>query len=231
MDSSSNIIIAASSSWLDKDDYLSSISNCNISFINERAGLSIAELEKIKPDYIFFPHWSCIIPKEIYENFNCVIFHMTDLPFGRGGSPLQNLIKRKIKQTKISAIQCVKELDAGPIYLKRSLELSGSAQEIYIRASQVIIEMIKEIISSEIQPREQVGNVVKFQRRKPHQSEISDISNLEDLYDHIRMLDADGYPLAFINRERINYQFSKAKLTDDGVLRAEVELRVINDSE
>ena len=202
-------------------------------FINNKSQLNYSYLSSlpVTTDFIFLPHWSFIIPEEVYSNFKCVIFHMTDLPFGRGGSPLQNLIKRKIKQTKISAIRCVKELDAGPIYLKRSLDLSGSAQEIYIRASRVIIEMIKEIISKEIQPIEQVGDVVKFQRRNPDQSEISGISNLEDMYDHIRMLDADGYPRAFINRDGVNYQFSKAKLIEGGTIRAEVELRVINDSE
>jgi methionyl-tRNA formyltransferase len=44
---------------------------------------------------------------------------MTDLPFGRGGSPLQNLISRKIYNTKLSAIRVVKELDAGPVFLKK----------------------------------------------------------------------------------------------------------------
>ena len=42
------------------------------------------------PDYIFFPHWSYYIPEEITNQWECVVFHMTDLPYGRGGSPLQN---------------------------------------------------------------------------------------------------------------------------------------------
>ncbi len=228
-----NYIIADSRAITNYDSFKESkVSSHHLFFsINDKYDLNLSYLKNIDPKYIFFPHWSFIIPEEVYSNFNCVIFHMTDLPFGRGGSPLQNLIKRKVKHTKISAIKCVKELDAGPIYLKENLALSGSAQEIYKRASRIIVEMIKQIVASNIQPTEQVGEVVRFQRRKPHQSEISGISNLEDLYDHIRMLDADGYPLAFINRERINYQFSKAKLTDDGVLHAEVEFRVINDSE
>ena len=45
-------------------------------------------LESYNPRYIFFPHWSWIVPKEIFEKYECVCFHMTDLPFGRGGSPL-----------------------------------------------------------------------------------------------------------------------------------------------
>ena len=61
-------------------------------------------LEKINPDWIFFPHWSWIIPKSIYEKYTCVIFHMTDVPYGRGGSPLQNLIIKGHKSTLLSAI-------------------------------------------------------------------------------------------------------------------------------
>jgi len=73
---------------------------------------------ELNPRYIFFPHWSWIIPANIYENYECIVFHMTDLPFGRGGSPLQNLIVRGIYDTKLSALRVTKELDAGDIYLK-----------------------------------------------------------------------------------------------------------------
>jgi len=44
---------------------------------------------------------------------------MTDLPFGRGGSPLQNLIERGIKKTKISAIKVDGGIDTGDIFFKR----------------------------------------------------------------------------------------------------------------
>ncbi|MGG3804445.1 hypothetical protein [Metabacillus fastidiosus] len=67
---------------------------------------------------------------------------MTDLPFGRGGSLLQNLIVRGIYETKISAIKCVKELDAGQIYVKESLFLYGNVKEIYLRAFVKIEELI-----------------------------------------------------------------------------------------
>ena len=83
------------------------------------------------------PHWSYIIPKDIFNLFNCVVFHMTDLPFGRGGSPLQNLIIRGYEKTKISALKVTNGIDSGPIYLKKPLSLDGTAYEIMIRASQL----------------------------------------------------------------------------------------------
>lgn len=92
----------------------------------------------MNPDFVFFPHWSYIIPKSIYERYTCVVFHMTDLPVGRGGSPLQNLIVRGIRETKISAIKVQQEIDAEPIYMKRPETLEGSAKDIFCRISEII---------------------------------------------------------------------------------------------
>jgi methionyl-tRNA formyltransferase len=116
-------IVASSKVWsrIPMAELLSKRTGQEFIQLSQESNLSIDYLDKIKPKYIFFPHWSYIIPSEIYERYECVIFHMTDLPFGRGGSPLQNLISRKIYETRVSALRCVKELDAGPIYLKRPL--------------------------------------------------------------------------------------------------------------
>ena len=59
---------------------------------------------------------------------------MTDVPFGRGGSPLQNLISRGIYETKISAFRCVAEMDAGPVYPKRPFSLAEGRQASSSRA-------------------------------------------------------------------------------------------------
>jgi methionyl-tRNA formyltransferase len=92
----------------------------NFVTIDNKKDLNRDHLNSINPVHIYFPHWSHIIPKDIYNNYECIIFHMTDLPYGRGGSPLQNLIIRGHKKTIISAIKCVEEIDAGPVYLKKS---------------------------------------------------------------------------------------------------------------
>ena len=125
---------------------------------------------------------------------------MTDLPFGRGGSPLQNLIIRGYKKTKISAIQANNNIDAGPIYLKKDLSLDGSAREIFARASKIAIDnMIPYIIKNEPFPIPQKGNVVPFKRRKVEDSNLPKLTILNEIYDFIRMLDAEGYPLAYID--------------------------------
>ena len=98
------IIIASTRKW--NKNILSNIGENEeiiVEYIERKEQLTYDNVKQYSPKYIFFPHWSHIIPQDVYENFTCVVFHMTDLPFGRGGSPLQNLISRGIYKTKITA--------------------------------------------------------------------------------------------------------------------------------
>lgn len=190
--------------------------------IADKDDFTFHHLKMIKPRYIFIPHWSWLIPEEIYSKYECVIFHMTDLPFGRGGTPLQNLLSRGIYETQISAIRAAKGIDTGDIYLKRALSLEGDAEGIYIRCFDIITDMIKEIIEANPAPTPQEGKAVVFKRRTPEQSRIEKCA-LPELYDHIRMLDADGYPRAFLEYKGFRLEFSRASLKD-GYIMADVRI-------
>lgn len=192
---------------------------------SKKRQLSFPALERIKPKYVFFPHWSWKIPESIYKNFECVILHMTDLPFGRGGSPLQNLIIRGLKKTKISAIKAVDEVDSGPIYIKRDLSLRGSAEEIYRRASGIIFDdIIPYIIKNNPSPKHQAGRAVVFKRRKPEESVVPRDIDIKHTYDFIRMLDAESYPRAFIEFRKIRFEFLKAERRN-GFIEAKVHIK------
>lgn len=225
-----NIIVATIKSWnikkaLEMKEKFGS--DINVTVIDSPSDLTVDRVKEIKPDFIFFPHWSTYIPEEIFLNYQCVVFHMTDLPFGRGGSPLQNLIVRGVKETKISAIKVVRELDAGPVYMKAPLKLEGTAQQIFICAADIIFDkMIPEIISGKIQPQEQEGEVVIFKRRKPEESELNSDMSLDTIYDYIRMLDCEGYPKANISFGRYKIKFHNAKKNDKG-LSAQVEIEEV----
>jgi methionyl-tRNA formyltransferase len=180
--------------------------------------LSPEWVRSINPRYIFFLHWSWKVPDEISSAFECVCFHMTDVPYGRGGSPLQNLILRGHRHTKLTALRMVKDFDAGPVYLKADLCLEGGAEEIYIRASRLAANMIRRIIEERIEPVPQSGEPVIFSRRKPQESAIPNLPNLQALYDFIRMLDADGYPRAFLEHADFRYEFSRTTLYDGRII-------------
>ena len=187
--------------------------------------LTLENIEKINPTYIFFPHWSKKVPQEIFNKFECICFHETDLPFGRGGSPIQNLINKGFDKTKISAFKIIEEFDAGPIYLKTTLSLEGLAEEIYIRSAKLVFQMIETIILENIKPVEQQGDVTIFKRRDPKESLISEkIYDLKELFDFIRMLDAEGYPSAKIIYNNFVFEFERPALRTEKI-EATVQIR------
>lgn len=187
--------------------------------ITEKEELLAEELEKFKPEYIFFPHWSWIIKPELFNKYRCVVFHMTDLPYGRGGSPLQNLIVRGIYETKVSAIAVEEGIDTGAVYFKEPIDISyGSADEILTRVSDIVFEkMIPRFIEDNPVPVKQEGEIVTFKRRTPEDSEIPEGLNQRQLYDYIRMLDGEGYPVAYKDIENMRIYFKNAQLIDDTV--------------
>lgn len=186
---------------------------------------TINNVRNFNPDYIFMPHWSYIVSKEITDNYACVVFHMTDLPYGRGGSPLQNLIVRGHKETKISAIKVTQKLDGGPVYMKRPLSLEGSAQEIFVRCADIIFrEMLPVFLTEKVEPEPQEGEPAVFQRRKPEDGQITSDMELDKIYDYIRMLDAEGYPRAYMEFGGYRLEFEQAQVSADG---QELSARVI----
>ena len=190
--------------------------------VRNKADLTPEAMKDFGAQWIFFPHWSWLIPEDVHRNFPSVIFHMTDVPYGRGGSPLQNLIARGHQTTQLTALRCEAGLDTGPVYLKRPLSLEGTAEEIFRRASAAMEPMIREIVTGGIDPLPQEGEVTTFQRRKPAQSAVDTVDSAPALYDLIRMLDADGYPHAFAETANFRMIFRDARMAD-----GRVEARVI----
>ena len=221
----STYIILSEKSWNSKlVENLSSQTEDNWTLVSTREEFNYENLKKINPAKIFIPHWSYIIPATIFNSFECIVFHMTDLPYGRGGSPLQNLILRGHEKTKISALQVEEGIDTGDVYLKKELLLSGTAQEIYERANKVIFEMIVEIVNENPKPIKQKGEPTLFKRRKPAMSNMSEVKSLDEVYDFIRMLDADGYPHAFLETENCRSEFRKVAKQNDETLEAYVRI-------
>ena len=188
------------------------------SFVDSPECLTYEAVRGLAPRYIFFLHWSWKVPADIVNEFECVCFHMTDVPYGRGGSPLQNLITEGHHQTMLTALRMVEQFDAGPVYLKNVLSLEGTAEAIYMRASRLAARMIKRILDERMTPKAQSGEGSVFKRRQPHQSEIPECVTLEGLYDFFRMLDAEGYPRAFLRHAGYRYQFSRAALYDGRIV-------------
>ncbi len=213
------IVIATIKSWNIKNVKKIKLQDYEIVLIQRKEELTYERLREINPRYVFVIHWSWYIPSNIFCNYECIVFHPAPLPFGRGGSPIQNLIVRGFKETVISAVRVGKELDAGALYpTSCKLSLEGTAEEILMRMSEMVcFNMIPWILAHEPNAEEQKGEATVFTRRKSKDSELNFSNSVEEIYNMIRMLDGEGYPKAYIKLGKYKLEFSRASLKSGGI--------------
>ena len=211
-------VIACSKRWF-IDHQIRFVSLKKFVLITEKKKLNLKNLKKINPKYIFFPHWSFILKQEIYKNYYCIGFHSSDLPNGRGGSPIQNQILKGKKNTKITSIKYNQLLDSGDWIYKTKLNLSGDLDDIFKRSSKIIKNQINMIIKNKFKLKKQKGKIYKFKRLKISNSEIKkNESKLINIYDKIRMLDSEEYPRAYFKLGKIRIELSEAKYLKNKIL-------------
>lgn len=205
------LIICNSKNWftLDKEIY----KNHSIKVITKKNELTEKFLEDYNPDYVFFTHWNWIVSKEIHNKFTCIVFHTAPLPFGRGGSPIQNLILKGIESSPVCALKMTEDIDAGPIYSKIEVSLQGSLKEIFHRINLAANKLIARIINNKITPVEQIGEPTLFNRLKDN--ELPRDIDLKEIYDRVRMLDHDDYPKSYIVYGKNKFEFFDADYEND----------------
>lgn len=137
-----------------------------LEFVGTEMALWDAIQKEPAPRYVFFLNWSRLVPQWIIEGHECVNFHCTDLPYGRGGGPIENLLLRGHTETTITAHRMTMDLDAGPVYHKwRGISLAGATKaEILARFVHPVEQMIVALCCYEPQPIPQEGEPVVFRR-------------------------------------------------------------------
>lgn len=220
-----NYVVASSKDWYKEYPKSKEYDDLNIIEIKTKADLNLELLEKINPRYIFFPHWNWKVDSEIFDRYECVVFHTAPLPFGRGGSPIQNLILRNIEKTPVCALRMTEMLDGGPIYDSIEVTLDGTITEIFSKIAVCVEKLIIKICQENIEPKEQSGVVVSFNRLTYADNELKSEYSIKELYDRIRMVDGLDYQRAYLNFGKNKIEFTEAHL-DKNCLFAKIKVQI-----
>lgn len=216
-------LVSKSNLWSDRlNDLIQSNYNC-LYFNNN----SYLDFLSQNPDWIFFFHWSNIVPKEVFDNNRCVVIHTGNLPKGRGGSPLQNQILDGVIESRVNAITMTEELDGGDIYCSLPITLQGSISDIWLSIADRAHELIKNCVINNPTPTKQEGEVQQYKRNKNNTLPI-DSNDIVEIHKFIQMLDGDTYPSAFLNAGNYKLEFSRSKIDGDEIL-SDVKIRKINE--
>lgn len=177
-------------------------------------------------DIALFFRWPHIVSKQVFSMSKCIVFHTSDLPEGRGGSPIQNQIMEGAISSKVNAIQMTEQVDAGPVYASAPVTLQGSASDIWLAISHVVFKLIGTILLTDPRPFPQsLAHGKPFKRRTDNDLAQVSRGDIEKVLRFIQMLDGPGYPGAFVDMGDYRLTLSRAGLCDDGSVLCDAKIR------
>tara|TARA_R110002060_G_scaffold50771_10_gene61690 strand:- start:1200 stop:1871 length:672 start_codon:yes stop_codon:yes gene_type:complete len=176
-------------------------------------------------DYIFFFHWSDIVSSEIYDNCECVVIHTSNLPEGKGGSPIQNQIMGGIIQSNVNLLRMSRDVDAGPIYCSSPITLQGSLFDVWMSIAKISSCLIRKCVDENLEPQHQSEPTSSSYRRRKDNTLPLDNSDINVVYNFIQMLDAEGYPDSNIVLGNYSLHFSRAKILSENEMLCDVRIK------
>ncbi len=156
-------------------------------------------------DILFMLSCSNIVEQKLLElNKNNIVVHASDLPKGKGFAPLQWQILNGKNDITITLFEAVKEVDAGPYYIKKIIQYNGTElyEELRHTLSDKIIELCVEFVDNykTLKPVKQTGNESFYPRRKDKDDEIDPQKTIIELFNHFRIADNNRFPLYFYHK-------------------------------
>ncbi len=135
------------------------------------------------------------------NRFNLVV-HESELPRGKGWSPLFWQILEGHNRIPIVLLEASEKIDSGPIYLKDYIELSGYELHDEIRQHQAhkTLELCIRFLRQypDLTPMPQQGKATFYPRRTPKNSQLDIHKSLYDQFNLLRIVDNTHYPAYFV---------------------------------
>jgi methionyl-tRNA formyltransferase len=160
-----------------------------------REGPGRGRLAEVGADFFVVAAFGLIFPEEVLRlpRVAPINLHASLLPAWRGASPINMAIVNGDKVTGVSTMHMVRELDAGPIYLQRRVEIGEreTAGELSKRLAAVgsglLVETLDRILAGGLEPAEQPTEGVSYAPRlSKREGAIPWHLQAKAVHDHIR---------------------------------------------
>ena len=155
-------------------------------------------------DLCFYLSFSRIVKEETLKMFtNNLVVHSSNLPHGKGFSPLTWQVLEGKNHIKTILFEAVTDVDDGDIYLSDNMTFSGHELINELRAvqatvtKQLVLRFIQnypEIIGAGV---EQLGDESFYRKRSPKDSELDPSRSIIEQFNLLRVVDNEFYPAFF----------------------------------
>ncbi|MBC7388419.1 MAG: methionyl-tRNA formyltransferase [Opitutaceae bacterium] len=141
------------------------------------------------------------------NEYNLVV-HASDLPQGRGWSPMSWQIVEGKNEIILTLFEAVEKVDAGKIYLKEKVVFDGTEllDELQHKMSLQIMNLIKKFCTTypNIEGYPQTGESSYYPRRQKEDSCLDIHKTIDEQFNNLRICDNEQYP-AFFHKNGIKY--------------------------
>ena len=176
------------------------------------------QIEELQPgDLCFYLSCGQIVPGKVLAQFrNNLVVHESDLPRGKGWSPLTWQILEGKNHIPVTLFEAVDQVDSGDIYLQEWLEFKGHELIDELRQAQAaatlrlcrdFVKRYPEVLQS---AKPQIGQGSFYLRRSPTDSKLDGDRPLAEQFNLLRIVDNEKYP-AFIEICNSKYKILIAK--------------------
>ena len=173
-----------------------------------------SEIEKIKPDLILTFAYGQILSTNVLSlsKYKPLNIHGSLLPKYRGASPIQQALKNGDAKTGISIIEMVKEMDAGPIYAKKEIDIDISdnytslSEKVANSSIDLFLDVIDDYFERKIIPETQEESKVSYCHYiLKDEYKLSLDEDVNTFINHVRYL-------SFTPGAYLNYDNNKVKI-------------------
>jgi methionyl-tRNA formyltransferase len=136
-------------------------------------------------------------------NQHNLVVHASDLPQGKGWSPLTWKILGGENQIPVVLFEAAELVDSGRIYLKHTMEFTGLEligelrDELAITTFKLCNQFIEQYPSIVEQALEQQGEASFYPRRTPQDSRLRPELSIQEQFQMLRVADNEKYPCYF----------------------------------
>ena len=175
-----------------RDDIISKF-NYEVTLINEHDDVK-------KGNILCLLSCENIFNKLDLNDFNLVV-HESNLPKGKGWSPLTWQVIEGKNKIPITLFEAVEKVDAGRIYLQSFIELTGKEllSEIKDLQGKMTIDLILKFLKNfhKIKGQDQKGDSTYYPKRGPIDSELDIDKSIKNQFNLLRVCDNERYPAFF----------------------------------
>ena len=185
---------------------LENSSNHKISIVHKKSQIS-------QGDILFLISCLEIIPITVRNKFkHTLVIHESDLPHGKGWSPIQWQILEGKNSIPITLLDAADKVDSGDIWEKRYVELESHelANEINAKIFPIKLELMDFAIQNINTIKKSTQKKIDephYRKRTPEDSRIDPDKSISEQFDLLRIADDERYPCFF------NYRGHKYKIS------------------